>query len=456
MYVSALYSVTVYTCRGGSIAAYDLPEFTPVQIAACNAQLISELGYLGITSADIIANSSNKYNCHAYAWHLKEGNSNQVWIERGTGGSDESNLSTYWDSSVGCFVQVSSEASADKIYYYTGDHSAVKSSVSGKYESKWGQFPVVRHYPTSVPYESPGNRRYYRRVTPTISGPNYFNTSGTFTIYDLPSGANVTINCYNPLQASRSGNVITVTNPYGEAGCTWLSATITVGNWTYTTNSVKFLYGNYVPDLAGAYHATSSYPHSDYGWCGDGGNNKLNLVSSTCNREDLQSIQLQGRILLNGTVVYTIPFNFSGYDDIFVEFSGSSYPPYSTYNLELRNVTQNANSSWIPITDYIEFVPCPYASSYSLYPNPNNGIFTLKQVSEGNAAQSSGRVTEAPRIKVRIYSVSQSVLLRELPIEFSTSGECTVNTGNLPEGLYVVQIFSGDKHVESLKMQVRK
>jgi hypothetical protein len=82
--------------------------------------------------------------------------------------------------------------------------------------------------------------------------------SGTFTISNLPSGASVTINCYNPLQASRSGNVITVTNPYGEAGRDWLSATVTVGNWTYTTNSVKFLYGNYVPDLAGAYHATSS------------------------------------------------------------------------------------------------------------------------------------------------------------------------------------------------------
>jgi hypothetical protein len=328
----------------------------------------------------------------------------------------------------------------------------VKSSVSGKYESKWGSGHVIRHSPNDVPYESPGNRRYYVR-TPSISGPKYFNTSGTFTIYNLPSGANVTINCYNPLQASRSGNVITVTNPYGEAGCTWLSATITVGNWTYTTNSVKFLYGNYVPDLAEPYHATSSYPYSEYGWCGDGGNNKLKLISSTCDREDLQYIQMQGRILLNGTVVYTIPFNFSGYNDIHVEFNGT---PNTIYNLQLRNVTQNANSSWVPITDYIPFVPCQESASYSLYPNPNNGIFTLKQASEGNAAQSSSRVTEAPRIKVRIYSVSQSVLLRELPIEFSTSGECTVNTGNLPEGLYVVQIFSGDKHVESLKMQVRK
>ncbi|MDR1115666.1 MAG: hypothetical protein LBL33_05895, partial [Tannerella sp.] len=323
-----------------------------------------------------------------------------------------------------CFVSSSETASYDKIFYSSGDHSAVKSSVAGKYESKWGQLPLIRHAPTSVPSQYvPGIRKYYiSNPHISISDPKYLNTSGTFTIYNLPSGANVTINCYNPLQASRSGNVITVTNPYGKAGCTWLSATITVGNWTYTTNSVKFLYGNYVPDLAGAYHATSSYPYSEYGWCGDGGNNKLNLVSSTCDREDLQYVQLQGRILLNGTVVYTIPFNFSGYDDIFVPFSGSSYPPYSTYNLELRNVTQDANSSWVPITDYIEFVPCPYASSYSLFPNPNNGIFTLKQMSEENVAQSSSRVTEAPRIKVRIYSISQSVLLRELPVELSSSG----------------------------------
>jgi hypothetical protein len=301
---------------------------------------------------------------------------------------------------------------------------------------------------------------YYAKNYISISGPKYFNTSGTFTINDLPSGANVTINVGGyPLQASRSGNVITVTNPYGEAGYGGLTATITAGNWTYTTDYFRFLYGNYVPELAEPYHTTSSYPYQDYGWCGNGAN-YLRLVSNggESYRQCFQSMQLQGRILLNGTVVYTIPFNFSGYDDISVAFSGSSHPSYSTYNLQLRNVTQNANSPWVSITDYIPFVSCDESPSYSLYPNPNGGVFTLKQESVANTAaqtSASGRATGTSQTKVRIYSFSHSVLLKELPVEFSASGECTVNTGDLPGGIYIVRILSGERVVASLKMQVQ-
>jgi hypothetical protein len=94
-------------------------------------------------------------------------------------------------------------------------------------------------------------------------------------------------------------------------------------------------------------------------------------------------------------------------------------------------------------------------SSYSLFPNPNNGVFTLKHTPAENVSQSSGRITGA-RMKVRIYPMSQSVLQKELPVELSVSGECTVNAGDLPEGFYIVQIFSGDNCIEALKMQIDK
>jgi hypothetical protein len=150
-------------------------------------------------------------------------------------------------------------------------------------------------------------RRYYIRK-PTISGPSYFNTSGTFTISNLPSGASVTINGGNyPLQASRSGNVITVTNPYGEAGYDALSVTFTLGSWSYTTDVFKFFYGGYVPELVEAYHTTSSYPYSDYGWCGIG-TNYLHLVSDGGEgyHQCFQNMQLQGRILKTGAPVQAI------------------------------------------------------------------------------------------------------------------------------------------------------
>ncbi|MDR1259269.1 MAG: hypothetical protein LBK65_08350 [Tannerellaceae bacterium] len=130
--------------------------------------------------------ASKKYNCHAYAWHLTEGNANKVWINAGTGNN---NLSQYWNTNVGCFVQVSEGSSSmKKIHYYDGDHSAVKSTTfSGKYESKWGQLPLVGHYPSQVPYTNPSNRRYYGVE---IVGLTLVPCSGT-TTYSIPQSSSL-------------------------------------------------------------------------------------------------------------------------------------------------------------------------------------------------------------------------------------------------------------------------
>jgi hypothetical protein len=175
----------VYTCKGGSIVARVLnanSDLSAPQKAAARSALLdpnnADFGYLGIQASDILSEATYSYNCHAYAWHLTEGNSNKVWINAGT---NASNLSTYWSNSYGCFVACT-ESDAEKIHYYTGDHSAVKSSVAGKYESKWGDFPVVRHSSTQVPYTSPGNRRYYRYSFATTPVTIYNFTNATFLV----------------------------------------------------------------------------------------------------------------------------------------------------------------------------------------------------------------------------------------------------------------------------------
>jgi hypothetical protein len=211
----------VYTCNNVAVETYAPScEWSAAQKATIKSDLLAEYASAGITSDDILADASTAYNCHAYAWHLTEGQSNYVWINQYTSNGDY-NIANYWLGGLNaCFDQSSETTSYDKIFYYSGDHSAVKSSVSGKYESKWGNSCLVRHAPTAVPntYNSSYRRYYVHNPHIYISGPKYFNTSGTFTINNLPSGASVTINCYYPLQTSRSGNVITVTNPYGEAG----------------------------------------------------------------------------------------------------------------------------------------------------------------------------------------------------------------------------------------------
>jgi hypothetical protein len=91
-------------------------------------------------------------------------------------------LHWYWDDNS---YQITSSGEESKIFYYNGDHSAVRSSVSGMYESKWGSAPLMRHAPSYGPSTyNMQYRRYYKRTPPFISGPDYLcpNITYTFTM----------------------------------------------------------------------------------------------------------------------------------------------------------------------------------------------------------------------------------------------------------------------------------
>jgi len=169
----------VYTCKGGVIATLIAnSELNSTDLADTNFQFFNPSGYyyhLGLTTSNIIGGYTAYYNCHAYAWHITEGNTNNVWINAGL---NASNISTYWSGSYSCFAACP-QVTATKIHYYSGDHSAVKSTVAGKYESKFGAWYLMRHHPDSVPYSNPGNRNYYVKGAPTItiSGPTSVSVS---------------------------------------------------------------------------------------------------------------------------------------------------------------------------------------------------------------------------------------------------------------------------------------
>ncbi len=153
----------------------------------------------GYPNAQILENPTSEYNCHGYAWHLAEGNTQKVWIND----VDQSlgvNLSNYWSD--GSFVRVCIESESDKAHYYVGDHSALTtSSVSGHYESKWGFSYRVTHAPTYAPYDiGQWRRNYYAK--PAITGDTSNLCSGTRTFdartfsdatYSWTCSSNITI-----------------------------------------------------------------------------------------------------------------------------------------------------------------------------------------------------------------------------------------------------------------------
>ncbi len=60
------------------------------------------------------------------------------------------NIHNCWTD--GSYVEVCNESEAPRIFYYSGDHSAVISTiVSGKYESKWGTGYTDQTQPYNCP-----------------------------------------------------------------------------------------------------------------------------------------------------------------------------------------------------------------------------------------------------------------------------------------------------------------
>ncbi len=178
----------VYTCKGG-IVRTEKPnrELNSSELANIEYSFFNPDGmfyYLGIKQSDILSQPSSYYNCHAYAWHLSEGNNTKVWIN-----DINNNLSKYWDTELGCFVETTSSVEVDKIHYYRGDHSAIKSS-DGKYISKWGRTYLIRHRPNQVPYPYSNDRKYYMK-TLYISGSSTICNQSTYSIANFPQGASV-------------------------------------------------------------------------------------------------------------------------------------------------------------------------------------------------------------------------------------------------------------------------
>jgi hypothetical protein len=146
---------------------------------------------------------------------------------------------------------------------------------------------LVAHDKDSSLYTE-GNFTYYKRA-PTLSGPTHFNTTGTFTIHNVPPGATVTAytytNAYGTLTTSISGSgssrTVTVSNPNGNAGFGSLYTAITLNGISVNANTVDFVYGEYVPPVE-SYHKILPYGYTEYGWCIMGnGINCLRLRTET-------------------------------------------------------------------------------------------------------------------------------------------------------------------------------
>lgn len=204
----------------------------------------------------VVGAATAKYNCHAYAWHMSDGHSNdEVWI--GAKYADDEDI--YWNDGSYCAL---SPSQATRVSY-SGEHSAIRLG-SGLYVSKWGTLPLVVHDSLNVPngiggYGVPVG--FYRKFfLPVITGPSLICSSAIYSVGAVPSGYTVewtlSDNYYNQnclQQNFPSQNLCTITHDsYNEMMNATLTATIKYNGSTIKTvtksglNAYNGIKGHYI------------------------------------------------------------------------------------------------------------------------------------------------------------------------------------------------------------------
>ncbi|WP_129590697.1 DUF7689 domain-containing protein [Sanguibacter massiliensis] len=152
-------STKVYTPRGAAVPAlrWSGQDFTAAEKSQANSWV--KRAY---PSVEVIGSATMKYNCHSYAWH-KQSTANDVWINLPIVHpyiSDGSYVRTAYTKYINTIPNVPNGV---RVYYYGGDHSAVKTS-STHFLSKWGQLGLIKHRPTATPYTGVTQLNYFRRA----------------------------------------------------------------------------------------------------------------------------------------------------------------------------------------------------------------------------------------------------------------------------------------------------
>ena len=244
-------------------------EATPSEIAAAN-------NYVAVNypNATRLTNASATYNCHGYAWHMTESGS-AVWIN--TPSDDQ-----YWQD--GSYRETS-QACHTKVSYASDDHSAVATTTSGVFTSKWGSLPTMLHAYNYCPYNS-SNLKYYERNHTMSGATNFCTTPGTYSITPALSPSASISWTTSPgwiMTANNPTSISTTLTKNTDDALSTLTATISYSCGTSTSLSRPIAIGfpyfsqlgigpagpdTLTPNSSGSYSITvpSGYPSASYDW----------------------------------------------------------------------------------------------------------------------------------------------------------------------------------------------
>jgi len=169
-------ATTIYTPNRSVVPdTYIIPEATAAQIAALNQYALNTF-----PNATIVSNASTTYNCHGYAWHITEGGNN-TWIGYNTTTAED----IYWTDD--SYYEIACQLPDSKVSYASDNHSAITTTTTNIFQSKWGNLPLMLHDKDYTSYNS-STLKYYKK-TFTVQAPSLC-TSLDYTL-NAPTGTTV-------------------------------------------------------------------------------------------------------------------------------------------------------------------------------------------------------------------------------------------------------------------------
>ena len=180
-----------------------------------------------ISPSHVYEGATIDYNCHGYAWHMKEGGS-KVWIEN-TDTNGTGNVSKYWTDGSYEIYDYSNLPHIDNLKVYYGisgdsDHTAITTSDPDIFISKMGYGCRVAHYSNHSPYDD-SNLTYYRKA-PITGGSNVVCYDGTQFRLTNPSSSTIywTVSDPSLFTVTSPGNPTTVSRIGSGTGSATLTA----------------------------------------------------------------------------------------------------------------------------------------------------------------------------------------------------------------------------------------
>ncbi len=132
----------------------------------------------------ILENSTQRYNCHGYAWYDIEGRMGQSdlrWInDVDDYGSPIYNVPKYYTGVNKSYTETQTVTNHLRVSYYPRDHSAVTTQDQDSVISKWAWGPLVKHTLAQCPFYDDAVIKYYR-LYPVITGSTEIMCSGQRT-----------------------------------------------------------------------------------------------------------------------------------------------------------------------------------------------------------------------------------------------------------------------------------